>query len=533
MYEVKIQNGSTETVIHSPNVNGIKLETGVMKTEINAVDAFDLSMYMDNPGYVKMKPFTTLVEVLNTLTGKYEFEGRVLSPSENMDSGGLHSTSYVCEGELGYLHDAPQRHLEFRGTISDLIHTILSYFNSQVESYKHFQVGNITVTNSTNNIYVYLSAEQDTFDTIKEKLIDKLGGELQIRKENGVRYLDYLDRIGEDKDTEIKLSKNLISMSRDIDPTEIITRLTPLGTRIESTDETATDASEARLTIESVNSGLPYIDRQDLIDTFGIQGGSITWDDVTVESNLYDAGWDWMNNQKISLNQYKITAVDLSLIGLDIDDFGKGDSYPTKNPIMAIDERLRVIGTSKDINEPQNGALTIGDKFKNLYEYENEARKSTQAVNDLQSRVDRLSASNGTLNDQLIQAQSDLTTIKQSLTDVDVDNLPEELQLISGQITALQADLDNLNIPSYDLATPTTAGLMSAGDKTKLDGLQTYDVATELQDGLMSSDDKVELETVVTDVGDVALLETANTADLVQAINELNARIETLEGGTE
>lgn len=531
MYKVTIINDGKETVIHSPNVNDVKVESGVIKTEINAVDAFDLTLYMNNPGYGKMKPLKTRVRVLNTLTNEIEFEGRVLTPSENMESSGLHSTSYVCEGELGYLHDAQQRHLEFRGTPSDLLHTILSYYNSQVEDYKRFEVGDVTVTNSTDNLYVYLSGEEDTFDTIKDKLIDKLGGELQIRKVDGVRYLDYLTRIGADKNTEIKLAKNLISMSRDIDPTEIVSRLTPLGTRVESTDETATDASEARLTIESVNSGLPYIDRQDLIDAFGIQGGSVTWDDITVESNLYNAGLNWLNNQKVSLNQYKITAVDLSLIGLDIDNFKTGDSYPVVNPVMAIDERLRIIGTSKDVNEPQNGSLTIGDKFKSLYEYENDARKSAQAVQQLSSRIDRLSTANSNLNAQLEQAQTDLASIQQSLVDVDVENLPEELQTISGQITALQTDLDNLDIPTYELATPTTDGLMSAGDKTKLDGLESYEVATDLQDGLMSADDKVSLDELVVDVGDVSLLDTANTADLVQAINELNARLETLEGG--
>jgi len=529
LYRVKIYNGTEETVIHSPNVNEMKLGTGTIKTEINAVDSFDLSMYMNNPGYGNMKPFKTLVEVVNTLTGTYEFEGRVLAPSESMETSGLHSASYICEGELGYLHDAPQRHLEFRGTISDLVHTILSHYNSQVEPYKRFQVGNVTVTNATNNIYVYLSAEKDTYDTVKEKLIDKLGGELQIRKENGVRYLDYLTKVGEEKNTEIKLAKNLISMSRDIDPTEIITRLTPLGTRVASTDETATDASEARLTIDSVNNGLAYIDRQDLIDVFGIQGGSITWDDVTIESNLLSAGTNWMNNQKISLNQYKIAAVDLSIIGLDIDTFRTGDSYPVANPIMAIDERLRVIGTSKDINEPQNGSLTIGDKFKSLYEYQNDARKSTQAINELQSRLERLALSNGTLAQQLVQAQTDLTGIQESLADVDITNLPTELQTISGQISALQLDIDSLNIPTYEIATVTTTGLMSAPDKVKLNGLQNYVVATDIADGLMSAEDKTALDQSVLDLGNVATLDAAT---VVQAITDLSDRITALEGGT-
>lgn len=490
MFEVKIYNGSTETVIHSPNVNDIKLESGVIKTEINAIDSFDLSLFFNNPGYGKMKPFKTLIKAKNTLTGEYEFEGRVLNPSETMDSSGLHSTSYVCEGELGYLHDAPQRHLEFRGTPSDLYHTILNYYNSQVEDYKRFEVGVMNVTNSTDNIYVYLTAEEDTFETIKSKLIDRIGGELQIRKVNGVRYLDLLERIGEDRDTKIKLSRNLTSMSRDIDPTDIVTRLTPLGTRIESEDEDATDASQARLTIESVNNGLPYIDRTDLIEAFGVQGGSITWDDITIESNLLNTATNWMNNQKISLNQYKISAIDLSLIGLEIDSFKKGDSYPVENPVMAIDERLRIIGTSKDLNAPQDGSLTIGDKFKTLYEYENEARKSVQQINELQSRMERISFQNSTLAQQLQNAQTDLDTIQQSLFDVDINNLPEELQTISGQLASLQLDIDNLDIPIYNVATQSTDGLLSSADKTKLDGLQKYEVATDISDGLMAAEDK-------------------------------------------
>jgi uncharacterized protein YkvS len=534
MYEVKIYDGpgdSDGTVIHSSTVNDLKLPSGNIKKEINAIDSFDFSIYMNNPGYGQIHPFKTLVKVKNEMTGEYEFEGRVLTPGENMDNNGLHSASYTCEGELAYLHDSQQRHLEFRGTPSDLMQTIISHHNSQVEEYKRFTVGDVSVTNSTDNLYVYLSAEEDTFNTIKSKLIDKIGGELQIRKVDDVRYIDLLPRVGSDKDTPIKLSKNLISMSRDIDPTDIVTRLTPLGARIESADENATDASQARLTIESVNSGLPYIDRQDLIDVFGIQGGSVTWDDITIESNLYNAGLDYINNQKISLNQYKISAVDLFYIGLTIDRFEKGDSYMLVNPIMGIDERLRVIGLTIDINSPQNSNLTIGDKFKNLYEYESESRKSTQAVNDLQNRLERLSNANNTLNQQLIDAQAELTSIQDRLTSADVDTLPDDLQAISNQISALQTDIDNLNIPEYGLATQTEDGLMSSVDKAKLDGLESFDVATELQDGLMGAVDKVSLNKVISDLGDITTLTTTEKTDIVLAINELVTRLEVLEGG--
>jgi hypothetical protein len=466
MYKVTIINDGKETVIHSPYVNDLKLAAGVIKKEINKTDSFDIGFYLNNPAYGKIKPFKTLINVFNLKTGQYDFEGRVLGPSKNMDSGGFFDESYECEGELGYLHDSQQKHREFRGSPLELLTDILNYHNSQVEDYKKFYVGNVTVEDP-NDIYVYTSAEQDTYETIKDKLLDRLGGELQIRKENGVRYLDYLERVGEDKPTEIKLAKNLMSMSVDVDPTDIVTRLTPLGARIQSEDETATDASEARLTIETVNNGIPYIDREDLIAEFGIQGGSVTWDDVTDPNNLLRKGQEWLANQKTSLNQYKVEAIDLFLIGMDIDFLDVGNSYPVKNPIMGIDERLRIIGKSIDINEPQNSNLTIGDKFKTLSEYQNDLNKSTQRVFQLESVVNSQSATIAMLKDELQQVNSAIGDFQQALEDADIDALNEALVALETAVENLQTEIEN--IPIYDLATPTQDGLMAAIDKAKLD----------------------------------------------------------------
>ncbi|PGK42343.1 lysin [Bacillus anthracis] len=324
--------------------------------------------------------------------------------------------------------------MEFRGTPVELLTNIINYHNSQVESYKQFRAGKVTVTNSTNNLYLYLSAEKDTFDTIKEKLIDKLNGELQVRKVNGVRYLDLIGRIGEEKKTEIRIAKNLISMSCDIDPTEIVTRLTPLGARIESKEEGATDASEARLTIESVNS-LPYIDDSNGIREFGIQGKSITWDDVTIASNLLSKGREWLANQKTAHVQYKISAVDLSLIGFDINSFEIGNTYPFINPIMGIDERLRVIGKSLDINSPQNASLTIGDKFKTLNQYQSDLKKSAENIVDIRTTVAQQTNKISSLTTSLGEVQKELQALKESIDDA---NLQGGIQSISKLGTALE-----------------------------------------------------------------------------------------------
>lgn len=444
MYEVTIINDSNKTVIHTPYVDGVKLPSGMIKKGINLIDSFNFNFRMDNPGFNKIKPLKTLINVLNTKTGKYEFEGRVLGPSKNMDNSGLHSSSYECEGELGYLHDSVQKHLEFRGTPVELLTNIINYHNSQVESYKQFRVGKVTVTNSTNNLYLYLSAEKDTFDTIKEKLIDKLNGELQVRKVNGVRYLDLIGRIGEEKNTEIRIAKNLISMSCDIDPTEIVTRLTPLGARIESKEEGATDASEARLTIESVNNNLPYIDDLKGIKEFGVQGKSITWDDVTIASNLLVKGKEWLANQKTILTQYKLSAVDLYLIGLDIDYFEVGNSHPVINPVMGINEILRIVGKSLDINSPQGASLTIGDELKTLNQYQSDLKKSAQKVVDLQYTISRQNEKINSLSTSLVEAENLLQSLNKAIENADLQMIIQSVSDLNDALKQIEKEIQGL-----------------------------------------------------------------------------------------
>ncbi|MDR9793614.1 phage tail spike protein [Aeribacillus pallidus] len=474
MYKVTIINDGVETVVHSPYVNDLKLPSGTIKREINKIDSFNFSFYLNNPAYGKIKPLKTLINVLNLKTGKYDFEGRVLGPSKNMDSSGLFDESYECEGELGYLHDSVQKHREFRGSPKELLTELLAYHNSQVETYKQFQVGIVTVVDPNDYVYLYTSAEKTTFETIKEKLIDRLGGELQIRKENGVRFLDYLVRVGEDKPTEIKLAKNLISMRVDVDPTSIITRLTPLGARIESEDESATDASQARLTIESVNNGIPYIDHEGLKAEFGIQGGSITWDDVKDPINLLSKGQSWFANQKTSLNQYKIAALDLFLIGLDIDYLDIGNSHRVINPVMGIDERLRIIGKSININEPHNSDLTIGDKFKTLSEYQSDTNKSAKKVVELENVVTHQSQRIEQLLFQIDNVNNEVNNVKQIIDSTDLEGLPEAISALEQAVQDLNAALEG--IPIYDLAMPTSDGLMAAVDKAKLDLLTVTQV---------------------------------------------------------
>lgn len=484
MFIVKIYDGPSDqegVTVHSPSNSPVKLADGQINKEINAIDSFDFTMLPNNPAFRKVNLYTGLVNVYNTKTKEYDFEGRILAPDEEMDSDGALTYTYTAEGELAYLYDSVQQHMEFRGTTNELFETLLTYHNSQVEEYKHFQVGTVTVQDPNDYMYLYLNAEEKTYDAIKRTLLDKLGGELRIRKENGVRYLDYVEMIGIQSSVKIELSKNLISLSRAIDPSNIITRLTPLGTRIESDDPDATDASQERLTIKSVNNGVPYIDRPDLIDVFGIRGGSETWDDVATPERLKTNGQNWLDNQKLVLYQYSIEALDLSLIGLDPSSFKIGNRHITNNPVMNIaNEILRIVKLKIDINRPQKSSLTIGDKFKTQTDMQRDLNAETVYIRHLENSVAGLQSQSQALRNTLTEAQSRLETVQQTLVNINADNLPESMSEIGLQLEALQQAINNIEVPEYGLATRNSDGLMSATDKRKLDDLIIPDYSDEL-----------------------------------------------------
>ena len=482
MYQVKIYNGINDnvgTVIHSPFVDDLKLSSGTLTLKLNAADDFSFAVNLNNPAWGKIKPYQTLIDITDISRNRVIFSGRVIQPSGSMDDNGHFARKFESESIMAYLQDSSQRHAEIRDTtVREFLEIIIANHNSQVEPHKRFIVGNVTVTNTTDNVYRYLGYEK-TFATIKDKLIDRLGGYLVIRRESDGNYIDYLEDVGDFvEDTPIRLAHNMKSMSYQIDPTQIITRLVPLGMSIESEEEGAADASQARLTISEVNNGLDYLDDLPLQAEFGIIEGSVTWDDVTTAQRLMTNGLNYLRDQKTSVTNYTVSAVNLDLIGLDINSFEVGNKHQLINPVLGIDEPIQVIEKKIDILVDTNSTLTIGDKYRTLTQYQSELRKSQKSAADLQKAVSRQSSKIGALNTDLENAKDELEQTKQQLQDFE-NITDEDLIAITSSINTILASVDQLeqliqDIPGTELAGFETNGLMSSMDYAKLYGINWY-----------------------------------------------------------
>lgn len=359
------------------NGNGAHIK-GSIAQEAGLISKFTFDIYPDNEGYNLIQSRKTIIRAVNTNTGREEFSGRVLLAQEAMDAKGEIKKAVTCESFLGYLHDSTQPFMvEALYTLEGFIDLVLSHHNERVEEEKRIYRGKVDVPVADTG-YVYKGLQyQSTYETLKTKLVDVYGGELEVEEIDGVLYLNYLQQIGVTRSTPIKLGHNMQQASREVSPLEIITRVIPLGAKLKQ-KVTNPDGSIAeqetgeRLTLvgfvtpDGVEMTDPWIDDEEKQADLGIVCGKLDFPDVTDQANLYRKTLEYMAKDNLVDLSHTLTAYDLKEIGLDIDSLNCCDSYPVENERIGLNEVLRITKKTIDINEPFKGQLTIGQKRTTL-----------------------------------------------------------------------------------------------------------------------------------------------------------------------
>lgn len=236
-------------------------------------------------------------------------------------------------------------------TISEYLSNLIEQHNLQVEESKRFQIGTVTVSNSTDNVYRIDNDYSNTLSVIQDKLVNRLGGYLRVRMLNGVRYLDYLESYDSLSNQTIEFQKNILDLSNHISSENVITALIPLGAK--------DDTTELPLTIESANGGKDYIFDQTAVNLFGWIYGTQTWDDVTLPQNLLTKGQAALQANIENSVSISITAFDMSLVDADIDKIYLGDSVKVISTPHDLDKYFIVKKREKKYMNPENSSITL------------------------------------------------------------------------------------------------------------------------------------------------------------------------------
>lgn len=330
-------------LIYHSKLENLKIFNPSIELELNKTGSFEFAIYSDHPYYNQIQKLKSIVTVYQD---DYPiFSGRVLDD----EIGWYNEKHVVCEGDLAFLLDSVLRPFSFTGTVAEFVAYVIGLHNAQVDENKRFTVGSVTVSGDiTYDATEYLT----TKEMLEKVLLEPYNGYFVTRFENGVRYIDYLADINLLSPQKIQFGKNLMDLKRIRKGTDIATVIIPLGAKIEG--------SEARLTIESVNGGVDFIQDDDAIAQFGTIVKSVVFDDITDAETLKQKGQAQLAESVNQWETIELTAADLATVDSNFSSFHLGTQVDVISNPHGINQRFIVSKLSIKLLDPVANKLTLG-----------------------------------------------------------------------------------------------------------------------------------------------------------------------------
>lgn len=380
MYTVKAFVNGTEYVLHNPKQN-LYIGDGYFEIGDNINGQAEFTVYPDHRNYDYVKKLTTDVVFYND--GTPEFYGRILYDDEDDFSG---AKKVFCEGELAFFCDSIQPIKVYQDyTVKRYLADLIDIHNSQVEERKQFVLGKVTVTDSNDSLYRY-SNYDTTRELMKDRLTDRLGGHFVVRHEEGLRILDYLsdeDFYRENTQT-IEFRKNLLEFSRNIDASEIATRIIPLGARKENKKD-AVGVLEDRITIADANGGVIYVTDDNAVKEYGKITKAVIWDDVTVPANLMKKGKEYLKSVQYEKMILELKAIDMSVLDSRMSEFQIGDKIRCISKANGLDKEFPLTKKKIYIADFSKNTVTLGDSTSNKTYTSSNAQKTASMEEEIKS----------------------------------------------------------------------------------------------------------------------------------------------------
>lgn len=403
-----------------------KLIDPKLTMEDNSAGSLEMTLPQSNIGYDIVKRMVS--EIVVKQDGKEIWSGRVSSEEKDF----WNRRVLYCEGELAYLNDSTQPQVEYHDvTVRGFLETLLNVHNLKVGEDKQFKVGTVTVNDSNDSLYRYTNYEK-TIECINDKLIDKLGGHLRIRKVDGVRYLDYLAEYPNTNTQVINFGENLLDFTESYDLSELATVIVPLGEMLE---DSPIEALEAYLDVSSVNNGSIYVKSDDAVKTYGWIEKVIHWDDVTEASNLLSKAEEYLSDMQFEEMELEVSAVDLHYLNADTESIKLLDEVRVISQPHGLDRLFPVTKVTIPLTQPENTTYTMGTSVRQSL---TEVNNSTNA--EILNRISELPKTSSILQ----SAKDNASELIKSATNGYVTIISEDGETQEILIT---------NIPDYTKAT--------------------------------------------------------------------------------
>lgn len=351
------------------NIESLLMIKPVLTMEDSMAGTLEFTMPPTHSRYDSIRRMRSVITVERD--GVEIWEGRPIE--ENIDF--YKRKKVTCEGALAYLNDTTQPQWEFHDIgVREFLTTLLSVHNSKVSSDKQFQTGIVTVTDPNDSLYRYTNRET-TLNCIRDKLLDRLGGHLRVRKSGDIRYLDYLADSPRTCEQTIEFGKNLLDFSQNFDASDFVTAVIPLGARL---DESEFTALESRVTIKEVNDGRDFIYSSAAVLGYGWIEQTVIWDDVNVPEILKRKAEQYLSSVQFEKMVLEVSAVDLHNLNTEIDNIEILDQVRVISTPHGLNRLFPVTRRSIPLAKPSEEKITFGSNTR--VRLTNESRKENTSI---------------------------------------------------------------------------------------------------------------------------------------------------------
>lgn len=415
-----------ETLIYDSTIEDYKINKGVITLETNKSGSFSFSLYPDHFYYDKFVKLKTVITVYKS--NKIVFRGRILNDTTDH----WNNKSITCEGELGFLQDSIIRPFSFTGTPEQLFKKFINEHNSQVDEFKRFKIGTVTVVDPNNYIARSNSSYETSLSNLNSRLIeDSLGGYFYITHgEDGtdtIPTINYLADFTKVSSQKIEFGVNLKNYVKTTKAEEIATAIIPLGKEVDDGDDST---ENKRLTISSVNGGKDYVYSEAGVKLRGWIFKVVSWDDVTDPNNLKTKAENYVTtsvNQNITI---EVTTIDLHLIDPTIESLNVCEYIQVLSTPHNFDSILLCNKQTLDILKPDNDTYTLGYTYSTFTESSSKMASAVSSVVKIQSTVNNLSNRLTVVDKTAEEALNDYQEISQEMSTFSGD-----LEAIAGAVT--------------------------------------------------------------------------------------------------
>lgn len=429
---------------------------------LNKGGTAQIHMRPGHPVYGRLVGHRTIVEIFQD--GLRKFRGRALYPSDDW----LNCRTWMCEGELCFFQDGTSRPYLYQDTPAAIFTAVVNNYNSQVEAFKRFKVGTITVTDPNNYVRLESETAEQTLDTIN-KLVDRCGGYITFTTDPNTdeRVVNWYAEMGARSTQAIEFGKNLLNFARTGSNAGLATVIIPYGAQDQDTGK--------RVDITSVNGGLDYIKDDEAVALRGSIVRPVYWDDVTEPANLLRKAQAYLYTSRNVVTSLTLTAVDLSMQDKSIDSYQVGDYIRVVSKPHAVDDYFRLTEYTEDLLNPANSQIILGADINSLTFQTNAEGMATNKL--IQSAT--LNLAN--------KMESNAQVIQQTVLDqrTEVLNTAKEFT-----VTALEEYVEKSEYDEF--RSSTQSELKQTAEQIALNFTQTTEQINEVDGDLQAVNEKLE-----------------------------------------